>query len=422
MRIVYLHQHFKTPEMVGGTRSYEMAKRLAAMGHEVHMVAADASATQGNSRRWRQSREAGFRVYWYPAEYSNRLGVAARIRAFVRFAAAASRKAIELNGDVTFATSAPLTIALPALAALSARRSPYVFEVRDLWPETPIAMGALKNPLSKLAARILERTAYRHAATVVALSPDMKRGVVRAGYPESRVSVIPNSCDFDLFAGSPASRASAETFRESRSWLGNRPLIVYTGTLGRVNGVGYLARVAAAAIESYPELRFLVVGDGYERETIEELAKSLGVWRVNFFLEPPVPKRDVPTILAAADIAVSTTIDVPELWANSANKVFDALAAGRPIAINHRGWLADLLLKHGAGLVLPPSDHLAAAQLLSAAANRQWCEHTGRAAQRLGKEMFDRDALASELERVLVAAAGRGAVSETGRPSFNRAA
>ena len=135
MRIVYLHQHFKTPEMVGGTRSYEMAKRLAAMGHEVHMVAADGRIGERRATKWSQSREAGFRVHWYPAEYSNRLGVAARIRAFVRFAVAASRKAIELNGDVTFATSAPLTIALPALAVRSVRRSPYVFEVPIYGPK-----------------------------------------------------------------------------------------------------------------------------------------------------------------------------------------------------------------------------------------------------------------------------------------------
>ena len=140
----------------------------------------------------------------------------------------------------------------------------------------------------------------------------------------------------------------------------------------------------------------------------KETPKSLGVWNVNFFLEPPVPKRDVPTILAAADIAVSTTIDVPELWANSANKVFDALAAGRPIAINHRGWLAELLLKHGAGLVLPPGDHRAAAHALSAAANKPWCDHTGRAARRSGQELFGRDALASSIGASACRRSGKG--------------
>ena len=415
MRIVYLHQHFTTPAMQGSTRSYEMARRMAAMGHDVQMVTADRAASPTAKRAWRTSDESGFVVHWFPAAYSNRMNAQARIGAFARFAIAASKKAVELGGDVVFATSAPLTIAIPALAARWRRGAPYVFEVRDLWPETPIAMGALRNPLAKFTARRLERIAYRRAAEIVALSPEMKQGVVRCGVPAERVTVIPNSCDFDLFS---VEAGAGQAFREAHDWLKNRPLVVYTGALGRVNGVAYLARVAAAARSRMPELRFLVVGDGCEEAIVREAAQALGVWEQNFFMLPPVAKRDVPAILSAADIATSVTIDAPALWANSANKVFDALAAGRPIAINHEGWLADLIRRHGAGLVLPPNDFEAAAGMLTAVTNRQWRQHAGRASKRLGREQFDRDLLARKLEAVLARAAGR----ERGAEPIARAA
>jgi glycosyltransferase involved in cell wall biosynthesis len=401
MRIIYLHQHFNTPAMQGGTRSYEMARRLAAMGHDVQLVTAD-RAPGSKGRTWRETNEAGFRVHWFPAPYSNRMNAAGRTRAFSRFAIAASKKALQLKGDVVFATSAPLTIAIPAIAVHTWRKTPYVFEVRDLWPETPIAMGALKNPLAIFAARGLERLAYSHAKEIVALSPEMQAGVVRAGVPRSRVTVIPNSCDFDLFGVKPEAGCA---FRERHDWLKNRPLVVYTGALGRVNGLQYLVRVAAAALPLLPSLRFLVVGDGCEHDSVRALAHRLGVWQRNFFMLPAVAKRDVPAILSAADIASSFTIDAPALWANSANKVFDAFAAGKPIAINHEGWLADLIRRHAAGLVLPAADCQAAAAMLAAAANRQWCEHAGRAAKRLGRDQFDRDLLARKLEAVLTRAA-----------------
>lgn len=347
--------------------------------------------------------EAGCRVHWFGVPYSNRFGASARMRAFARFAVACTHKALTIAADVVLATSAPLSIAVPALAAHRLLGAPYVFEVRDLWPETPIAMGVLTNPVAIRAARRLEATAYRRAAHVVALSPDMKAGVMRCGIPDDRVSVIPNSCDFDLFSATPE---EALAFRQRFDWLKDRPLVVYTGALGRVNGVGYLAEVAAAAMPRFPQMRFLVVGDGCEHDAIRQLARKRAVWERNFFMLPPLAKREMPAVLAAADIATSTTIDLPALWSNSANKVFDALAAGTPIAINHEGWLADLIRRYGAGLVLPSGSPQQAAEMLACATNRQWRQHAGRAAKRLGRERFDRDRLAVQLEAVLAKAAG----------------
>ncbi|HID78786.1 MAG TPA: glycosyltransferase WbuB [Planctomycetaceae bacterium] len=397
MRIVYLHQYFTTPGMSGGTRSYEMARRLVQWGHDVHMVT---SLRSGAGRGWACTVVRGIQVHWCPVAYSSHMGFNRRIRAFLQFSALAAERTARLPADVVFATSTPLTIALPAVYAAARRGIPMVFEVRDLWPETPIAVGALRGRAAIAAARWLERFAYSHADRVVALSPDMKAGVVRAGYPAERVTVIPNGCDLELFR---VSQEAGRRFRGRFEWLGQRPLVVYAGALGIVNGVDYLARVAAAAWRINPEIRFLVVGDGCQRERVRREAEDGAVLGRNFFMLPPMAKSRIPAVFSAADIATSTVIDRRALWANSANKVFDALAAGRPVAINHEGWLAELIRQTGCGLVLDPHDIEGAARSLARAlSDRRWMAAAGRAARRVAEERFDRDRLARRLESVLM--------------------
>ena len=399
MKIIYLHQYFNTPSMAGATRSYEIARRLVRWGHEVQMV---------TSRRWNaetgcgRTEEAGIHVHWCPVRYSNQMGYLRRLWAFLEFSYLAARKAVALDGDLVFASSTPLTIALPAVYVARKKSIPMVFEVRDLWPETPIAVGALRNRLAIAAARRLERFAYRSAAHVVALSPDMKAGIVATGYPENRVTVVPNSCDLQLFRVCPE---TGREFRRRHAWLGSRPLIVYAGTLGLVNGADYLVRLAAAVGRRDPEIRFLIIGSGREKDKVREVAKQLGVLNRNLFMQPPLPKREMPAVLSAADIATSTVIDREALWANSANKVFDALAAGRPIAINHQGWLAEMIYRTGCGLVLDPHDlESSAHDLLAAVRDQQWLSRARTAARRVGEERFDRDRLAGLVESVLAAA------------------
>src|SRR5690625_3260213 len=155
MKIIYLHQYFNTPEMSGGTRSYEMARRLVTAGHEVHMITSWRDPDRADEN-WFETVEAGVNVHWLPVPYSNHMSYGERIKAFSRFAHQAGTKAKELQGDVIFATSTPLTIAIPAISASKKHKVPMVFEVRDLWPELPIAIGALNNPILKWAAKRLE--------------------------------------------------------------------------------------------------------------------------------------------------------------------------------------------------------------------------------------------------------------------------
>lgn len=412
MRIVYLHQYFRTPASSGSTRSWEMARRLVAAGHEVQMVTSWREPTTETD--WFRTEEEGIHVHWLPVPYSNHMGHAERVRAFVRFAWASARKAASLESDVVFATSTPLTIAIPGIWASRRRGVPMVFEVRDLWPELPIAVGALRNPVSRGLARALERWAYRSSSAVVALSPMMRDGVVSAGFPEERVAVIPNSADLDLF--DPAA-SDPRPFLDAHPELAGRPIVLYAGTMGPINGVGYLVDIARAAAErGRTDVAFVVMGRGAQEELVRRRAAEQGVLGTSFFLYPPVPKASMPGVLAAADVALSLFVDLRPMWANSANKFFDGLASGTPMAINYGGWQADLLRETGAGVVLPPASPAEAAGiLLGRLADGTWLREAGRRARRLAEERFDRDELASRLERVLVEAVnGRSGVSGQG--------
>lgn len=386
--------------MAGSTRSYEMARRLVLMGHEVNIVTSWREDS-GRENGWFVTQEDGITVHWLPLAYSNRLKYMERINAFLKFAWAAGRRAAALPSDVVFATSTPLTIALPGVYAAKRQSVPMVFEVRDLWPDLPIAMGALRNPLLRRLAQELEKFAYRHAKSVVALSPGMRDGVAASGYPRDRITVIPNSADLDRFFPDAQLR---KQFRRSHGIRENDVLVVYAGTLGRINGVSYLVDLAAA-LSGEENIRFLIVGDGQELGQIRAYAAQRGCLGLNFHMIPEVSKAEIGKVFAAADIAVSTVIPLPELEANSANKFFDGLAAGCCVAVNHGGWQADLLRNHQAGFQLPRVIDRAADEL------RAWAHHperiaaAGRNARALAERFFARDLLASELERVLVDAA-----------------
>jgi glycosyltransferase involved in cell wall biosynthesis len=405
MKLVYLHQYFVTPGMAGGTRSYEWVSRLATQGYDVHVVTSD----QRDRAHRRMTVEGGARVHWLPVSYDNSMSVPRRMIAFLKFAVMASWTARRLRGDVVLATSTPLTIAIPALAAVLGRPVPMVFEVRDLWPEVPIAMGGLRNPLLRGAAHALERSAYRHSTRVIALSPEMRLGIQRAGFPADAIALVPNASDIDLFRR-PGVEVEGQRFRHQHDWLGDRPLVLYAGTLGRANDVSMMVEIAAAVRLLDPEIRFLIVGEGAEKQKVASLAALRGVLGETLFMMPGQPKKTMPALMAAASITTSLFADIPALTATSPNKVFDAFAAGRPVATNVGGSVADLLRETGSGLVLSRDPQEAAEQLADFLADPVRLARAAAASARLADEVFGRDVLFADFARAIAEACREGRV------------
>jgi glycosyltransferase involved in cell wall biosynthesis len=299
-----------------------------------------------------------------------------------------------------YATSPPLTIALPALLAATWHRAPLVFEVRDLWPEAPIQMGALPNPLARRVARALERFVYRRSARVIALSPGIRDGVIAAGVPPDRVSLVPNASDLELF--SPTLDRAGE---RRRLGLGDGFVCSYFGTMGEANDLSQVVRAAPMA----EDVTFVLLGDGKHREGLRQEAERLGAMNV-VFLDPAPDKAAVARLAAASDACLTIFKDVPVLATNSPNKLFDTFAAGRPAIVNTDGWLRSLVEDNDAGVFVRPNDPADLAERVAELRDDpERVERYGRNARQLAEREFDRDMLAERALSVLErAAASRG--------------
>lgn len=401
MKVTYLHQYFNNPEMGGSTRSYEMARRLVTSGHEVNLITSwreQVKAKQG----WEVSDEAGIIVHWIPVEYSNSMSFLGRLLSFVKFSWYASWKAAFINADIVFASSTPLTIILPGFFASKLQRAPLVFEVRDLWPDVPIAMGFLNNPLLRVGARLLEWCAYRFSHHIVALAPGMRDEIIAKGIAPSNVSVIPNGCDLDIFGAEEDGMQSS--VRGSHGWLQMRKLILFSGTLGLANDVSFLVKLASAMKSLDPEVRFVVIGDGKQAKKVSDLAKSHGVLDNSFFMLPNMPKLQLAKWIACCDFTVGLFSGPKILWKDAVqNKFFDALAAGKPMVCNFSGYQSELAVREGVGLIVPPDDfNQSAREVLDKLYDIEWCDAAAKKAKLLARTEFSRDRLAMRLEKLMI--------------------
>ena len=391
MHILYLHQHFSTPAGSTATRSFAFARALAARGHRVTLATGRCQgAATGLSGPFRKGRRegqiVGFKVVEWDIPYANAMGIAARSAAFLRYAAAATRLALREKPDLIIASSTPLTVALPALCAKALRGIPFIFEIRDPWPELPRAMGVLPAAIAPFMEGIAN-LACCHAAAVVALSEGMAETARARGADPARVQVIGNGCDLDLFGPHIAPWRPPE----AAPW---EVLALYAGAHGRANGLGILveaARLLAAQGES--RLRILLVGEGAEKTALMRAAAGLP----NLTFLPPMPKRDVAGLFAGSQIALHILADCPAFAAWTApNKLMDGLAAGRPVISNLPGDAARLLTEGGAGVAVTPGDAAClAAALIGLVEDPARRAAMGAAARSLAVRQHDRRLLAA---------------------------
>ena len=401
MHILYLHQYFATRKGSTGTRSYEFARRWVAAGHRVTVLTSLAQLTESDVRvrPWRlvtRFEVDGIDVVALHVKYRQRMGFLRRVWAFFCFTALATWFVVCRRGvDVVYATSTPLTVGIPPLVARFLRGRRYVFEVRDAWPAVPVALGLIRSTITIAALRRLERAIYRRAEAIVTLSPGMA-SVVRAAAPSAqRIETIPNCADTELFHpdvdGTPT--------RRRYGWNG-RIVCIHAGAMGRVNGLDAVVR-AADHFRDDAELLFVLLGEGSEKEWLRRQCERLGL--ANLDILDAVTKRDLPAVLAAADVGLMTIVDVPLLEHNSANKLFDYLSMGKPVVLNYGGWQRDVLEGAGAGLGSTMGDERNFFEnIASLKADPARRESMGQAARRLATDTYDRDRLAARALEIII--------------------
>lgn len=395
MKILYFHQHFSTPKGSAGIRSYAMAQSLIRNGHQVTMVcgsfgAGQTGLTQPFNKGMRRGMVDGIDIIEFELPYSNALSFLKRILIFLSFAFKSIKVALTEQYDVVFATTTPLTAGIPGIFAKWFRRKPFVFEVRDLWPELPKAMGVIKNPIVLWMMSVLEWTSYHSADRLVGLSPGIVDGIIKRGIAPEKVASIPNGCDLDIFAS------------EHQAWRpeGVQPtdlMAIFTGTHGLANG---LNAVLDAAVElkkrQRTDIKLVLVGDGMQKKALLERAVELQLDNVIF--HNPVNKAKLAGLMASADIGLQILANVPAFYyGTSPNKFFDYISAGLPVLNNYPGWLAELITKEQCGFAVPPENPQAFADALEQAANqREQLIEMGRNSQQVAKEQFNRSILSQK--------------------------
>jgi glycosyltransferase involved in cell wall biosynthesis len=400
VHIAVFSQYHTNPDCPATSRHYSLLKHIART-HRVTLI---------TTRTW-EAQRLTHQYPWLPdgvemraadVAYENRMGVARRVLSFGKYAAYALKEGLRIDKpDVIWGISTPLTAAWAAAQVAWLRRVPWVFEVQDLWPSFPIAMGAVPSKLAQQRLFALEKGLYNSARHTVTLSPNMTSYVHGLGLPEHKVTTIWNGTDLDLAA--QATPEATEALRAEYGLVGCR-VVLYAGTFGRANDIPTLIAAAEQLAPRLPDVVWLFMGHGFDEPRLREAAARCPAIRV----VPPQPRHEVFKWFRLAEVSVVSFLGLPVLDSNSPAKFYDSLAVGTSVIVTNQGWTKELVEKHRCGWYSPAGD---AAELSNRVADilqdREQRQRAGDAGKRLAYDAFNRDQLATEMQLVLEQAATR---------------
>lgn len=391
MKILYIHQYFITPLEPGGTRSYWIAKELINQGHQVTIIT---SSSKFESKVTFVDVE-GIEVIYLKEFYSQNMTVKRRLFAFLNFMYKSTKIALQQkNVDLVFATSTPLTVGIPGLVLKWFKKIPFVFEVRDLWPEVPIQMGALKISVVRRLSVFLEKTIYKNAKHIIALSPGMQDGVVKY-VDKSKTSMVPNMSKIDSFWPR----------EKNTNLLTNLGLqvksfkVVHFGALGLANGADTVIE-SAKLLKGVDNVEFIFVGGGSTEEALKNRVQEYALSNVHFIGK--FPMKDTSEIVNFCDVSMVSFKDLPILYTNSPNKLFDSLSAGKPIIVNSAGWTKDLVEDNNCGYYVNPNKPEELVEKIKYLQdNPDVVKQMGERSRFLAEHKFDKSILAKEVVSII---------------------
>lgn len=394
MKVLWFHQYFATPQGWGAVRTFQFARRFAQAGHEIHVV-----CCAGYDHTLKDGAEVapGVWVHLSSVAYRPEMDFVRRLWAFFRFMLRALGYGIRYGRtyDLVIASSGPLSMAVPALAMKRLMGIPFIFEVIDVWPDSAIAAGVLRNRLLQRLSFAIEKRAYQQAAAVVTCSSGMSRRIaskMQHWLHKPRLEMIANSCDLDEFMPCPERRIA---IRKRFNIAPNQVVVLYTGAMGISNAIDELVG-AIRLTSSNPQIVWWLAGAGREAGKLNALAGP----RIRFWGQ--LPHHEVVDLFQGADLNVITFRQEPLFEENSPNKFFDGIAAGLPALFNRSTWLEPLLGEYECGRVCDGRHDGSLAAVINRLADDAGTRaRMGRGALRLAHEIFSRDVLANRYLGIL---------------------
>lgn len=392
MHILLIHQAFATLDEPGGTRHHELARGLVGRGHQVTVIASPVSYLTGGITGQAQaasSTEVGITIVRTYATRSIHRSFIHRMIGFFSFMLSSFWAGLHIrNVDLVWGTSPPIFQGLTALILARLKGVPFLFEVRDLWPAFAVQVGVLRNPFLIRMSEWLERFLYRHADQMMVNSPGFLEHVEVRG--ARHVSLIPNGADPRMFDPLAEGRA----FRQAHQ-LEGQFIALYAGAHGMSNDLGVVLE-AAQLLRDTPGIGFVMLGDGKEKPALERQAKELALPNLHFISS--IPKNEMPDALAAADACIAILKPIPLYATVYPNKVFDYMAAGRPVLLAIDGVARQVVEQAQAGIFCLPGDPANLAQAVrELAADPVHARQMGANGRRYIEEHFDRVKLADQL-------------------------
>lgn len=356
MKQVWILNHYALePGGAGGTRHFNLAANLPANGWQATVIAASVELNSGRQRlirgeMRRLEKYAGIPFLWIrtPEYEGNNGGRMINMLSYtVRVLLPSYTKGLP-KPDVVVGSSVHPFAAWAGAILARRHRVPFVFEVRDLWPQTLIDLGRLKErSLTSFMLRYLEKWLYRQAIRIVVLLPRAVDYIVPLGISEKKVVWIPNGVDLSSFA----------TNTSLSSVAGSPFVLMYFGAHGQANGLDNILQAMKLVHEQVAPgtIKLRMIGDGPLKSDLVRLMENMGLNNVSF--ESTVPKKDIPKVASEADAFVIAVLNKPLLYRYgiSMNKLFDYLAAERPIVIASNA-INNPVADAGAGLTVPPGD------------------------------------------------------------------
>ncbi len=398
MHILIIHQAFASLDEPGGTRHYEFARLLAARGHRVTVIASPVSYITGTASPSANSREEVeysaerikiIRAAVYAAHHKSFVH---RMLAFFSFMLSSFWLGLRVKEvDIVWGTSPPIFQGVTAWALARLKGAKFLFEVRDLWPKFAVAVGVLRNPLLISASEWLERFLCRRADLVMVNSPGFIEHIKACG--ARQVVLVPNGADPSMFDPSNDGRA----FR-SKNGLGDGFVALYAGAHGMSNDLGVV--LEAASLLAGKDICVVLVGDGKEKPALERRAAELGLRNVVFIAS--VPKSEMTAALAAADACIAILKPLEEYKTTYPNKVFDYMAAGRPVVLAIDGVIRDVVEAAGCGIFAEPGNPQAMADAICRLAeDPERSRGMGRKGRDYLEQYFSREKIGAQLIEVL---------------------
>lgn len=399
MKVIYFAEHFSTPQTGGGLRPYQMAKRLINNGHQVTMVCGGSHSKwnlpETNKKNIYRGIIDGIDVVQISSSYSNNDSVGKRVIIFLKFALKSIGFALKEDYDLIFATSTPLTDGLPGIAAKWFRRKKFVFEVRDLWPELPKALG-MKNPFLLWGMSVLEKRSYHAADACIGLSPGICEGIKRRSQKGKPIAMIPNGCDLDLFSPSIEKPDVIPGVKFTDT------VAVFTGAHGIANGLDAVLDMATVLkSRGREDVKFVFVGEGKMKLHLVERAEKEHLDNCIFL--GYMPKKELNEVMKRADIGLMVLANVPAFYyGTSPNKFFDYIASGLPVVNNYPGWLADMINENKCGIAIEPEKpELFADAVIKLAESPELRAECGKNCRSLAESEFARDILGAKFVNFL---------------------